>query len=697
MYCLARTALLRAKAARGARPSVISACRIHTIDKESGRKHARWQSMPRTHRCGELRAGSAGQRVVLGGWMLAPRRVSRHLVFIPLMDPSGIVQLKLDDTLGDLGELPVESVVEIHGTVARRVAGAENPNMSTGDVEVNVDSWRLLNAADPLPFYPTQCVDEQSLPNEALRARFRYLDLRRAGLGDAIRLRSRISHAARTFLHDNDVLEIETPMLLRSTPEGAREFLVPTRTQGNEPQFYALQQSPQQPKQLLMASGVTDAYYQLARCFRDEDGRRDRQPEFTQLDIELSFVSGAGENVPQGTHAWRIGGKEVRGLVEGLMHAMWNAAGKTQPLPERFRVMPYAHAMETYGSDKPDLRFGLEIRNLAPALRNDSPWALDVLVCPHHEFDVPLRLSSKRTAQLLVNKDGSRSSIEHFKGNVDSPPADTILQKSRHVKRVLDGTAPMDGFYEALEEAVKAASVFGPGSPAPSASRCDIFISSRPREPEGGGTNMGHLRLSLAGALSELRPDVYDRRPHILWVTEFPLFTHADSEKNEMARGRWSSSHHPFTAPVAEDVSVLLRALDEPDAALRKEAIASIHGQHYDLVLDGQEIGGGSVRVHDPVLQERIFRDVLELNDDETQRFGHLLNALRCGAPPHAGIAIGFDRLMAILCERQSIRDVIAFPKSTSGTDPLFRSPAPFSDDAHETNLHLAQYRITSK
>ncbi|WFD35130.1 aspartate--tRNA ligase [Malassezia cuniculi] len=610
------------------------------------------------------------------------------------MDASGTVQLKLDEKLHDLCDVPVESVIEVHGTVARRAPGAENPNMPTGQVEVLVHSWKLLNKADSLPFYPTQCIDEQNLPNEALRARHRYLDLRRPALGSAIRRRSHVSHAARTYLYNKGVLEIETPMLLRSTPEGAREFLVPTRTQGADPQFYALQQSPQQPKQLLMASGVTEAYYQLARCFRDEDGRRDRQPEFTQLDMEMSFVSGTGEPAAPGAHVWRIGGTEVRDLVEGLVHTMWKAADMGTALPARFPVMPYAYAMQTYGSDKPDLRFGLEISDLAPTLQSDSPFALDILVCPHHEFEKPLRLSAKQTSQLLLRKDGSRSSIEHFKASVADPPVDTILKKSRHVRSILGDAEPAGDFSGALAAAIKASSVFVRGKEAPEASRCDIFISLRPKAPEGGSTEMGDLRLALANALGEIRADVRDSSPHILWVTEFPLFTHADAEKDEAAHGRWSSSHHPFTAPLAEDIPVLLRALDEPDSAARQSAIASIHGQHFDLVLDGQEIGGGSVRIHDPTLQELVFRRVLELTDDETQRFGHLLKALRCGAPPHAGMALGFDRLMAILCGRQSIRDVIAFPKSTSGFDPLFRSPAALGESPDEAQGLLAPYRL---
>ena len=511
--------------------------------------------------------------------------------------------------------------------------------------------------------------------------------------------------------------EVETPALLRSTPEGAREFLVPTRTaqsQRGEPTFYALQQSPQQPKQLLMASGVTDAYYQFAKCFRDEDGRKDRQPEFTQLDLEMSFVSGRGDSEPTSSgFAWRIGGQEVRDVVEGLVRSMWAAAGrKAELLPSsHFPVLPYERAMSRYGSDKPDLRFGLEIADLAPALCGDkhSPGlALDVLVCPHQVVNgTTLKLSGRQVEQALIQKSGSRSQVEHFKAsatNLDTL-ASTLLRKSRHVATVL---RQCDQTPEDLDSGAKilalvtcwrSAALSAPEHEQHGAQfeRCDVFLSVREQPPQGGSTEAGDLRLRLGRTLAGENPAVYVAEPRILWVTEFPLFTRSDEEKNEAAHGRWSSSHHPFTAPAAQDVEKLLEALDKESPAERDACVATIHGQHYDLVLDGQEIAGGSVRVHDADLQELMFRRILELSDDETHRFAHLLQALRSGAPPHAGIALGFDRLMAILCDTPSIRDVIAFPKNTAGSDPLFGSPAPLSEDRdadRQVQSQLALYGL---
>jgi len=588
---------------------------------------ARWATAPRTHHCGELSASCQDQRVSLAGWVRTPRTISKNLSFVPLQDMSGTVQLVVSDPalVAALEALPVESVIAVQGLVQLRARGAANLAMRTGDIEVHVHSWELLNAADDtLPFYPTQCHDAQALPKDTLRAKFRYLDLRRPSLGDKIRLRSRVAHAARCFLHDRGFCEVETPVLLRSTPEGAREFLVPTRQGGTDPQFYALQQSPQQPKQLLMVSGVTDRYFQFAKCFRDEDGRKDRQPEFTQIDIEMSFVSGSGD-----TATWTIGGTQVRDITEGLVRAMW-AHTEQPPLPSKFPVFSYEHVMNTYGSDKPDLRFGLEICNLAPAC---ATHAVEMLVVPHY---AACKLSTRQVEQLRIDAHGERMDVEYFKARRSAPEAlaRQLLEKSRHM--AVSGVVDADALTETVRAAMEHANAFRGSAPMPPEDRCDVFVACRPRPTDGGSTLLGDVRLRIADLLP-----LRSREPQVLWVTEFPLFTRADPDKAVAAHGRWSSTHHPFTAPTAGDVPRLMAARECASPAERDELLAAIHGQHYDLVLNGAEIGGGSVRVHDPVMQLAILQDVLALTDEEVARFDHLLQALRCGAPPHAGIALG--------------------------------------------------------
>ncbi|KAL4399397.1 aspartate--tRNA ligase Msd1 [Malassezia pachydermatis] len=574
--------------------------------------------------------------------------------------------------------VPVESVIHVDGHVRERASGATNAAMKTGQVEVNVEAWSLLNAANAtLPFYASQCHDSSTLPKDTLRAKHRYLDLRRAPLRDAIRTRSRMAQAARNFLHDNDFIEIETPILLRSTPEGAREFLVPTRhTPG--PQFYALQQSPQQPKQLLMVSGVTDRYFQFAKCFRDEDGRKDRQPEFTQIDIEMSFVRGHGDN-----DVWRIGGADVRDITQGLVQTMWTAAGHA-PLPASFPVYTYEHVMRTYGSDKPDLRFGLPIENLCSA---GASHVLDVLIVPRYPH---CALTGKQIQALMIDQHGDRVPVEHFKGKKSDPQALAALlcAKSHHMAAMpeaFDAASLADTLASMMERAYAFADDASTVSSQPE-DTYHVFVSRRPALLDGGSTVMGDLRLRIADLLS-----LRSKEPRILWVTEFPLFTHADADKDHLAHGRWSSTHHPFTAPVAADIPKLQKAFLLPPAE-RDATLATIHGQHYDLVLNGAEIGGGSVRIHDPTLQLCILRDVLALSEEEQQRFSHLLHALECGAPPHAGIALGFDRFMAIACDTTSIRDVMAFPKSGSSVDPLFSTPAPLPME--EQHDQLAIYNL---
>ncbi|KAF9816310.1 hypothetical protein IEO21_04175 [Rhodonia placenta] len=608
----------------------------------------------RTHTCRTLSSADVDVSVTMHGWLLPERKVNKKLSFFSLRDPYGTVQLVVSGNsdpmaLSKMRDVPPESTVLVQGVVKMRAKGQQRPYPG-GDIEVVVSSFTLLNPADRnLPFVPS---DTENLANEQLRLRYRYLDLRRNELSANIRKRSDVAHIVRTVFHERDFTEVETPMLLKSTPEGAREFLVPTRviapatnsraTQSPmTPLFYALPQSPQQPKQLLIASGAVDRYYQLARCFRDEDGRKDRQPEFTQVDLEMAWVSWgeleanvaspqeqpiltaeADGSAPLSTRdSWRIGGHEVRDVVEAVVRRIWAEIEKVE-LPFQFPVMTYNSAMTRFGSDKPDTRFGLEVVDVTSHL----PAATQETFAVHGEA----------IDALIVREDSS----------ADHP----FLR-----------AAP---FSSALN-------MQGGGV---------LWLSKRPRRPEGGSTALGRLRLQLASRAQALGDLTLPSYPHFLWVTEFPLFTRADPDKDFLAHGRWSSSHHPFTAPMWQDIGKMY-----------KGKIAEIRGQHYDLVLNGVEIGGGSVRVHDADMQDYIFSKILQLDEQEKASFDHLLHALRCGAPPHGGFAYGFDRLMAILCKTESIRDVIAFPKTGAGTDLLFKSPAPASKDV------LAQYGIRAQ
>ncbi|KAH9482616.1 Aspartate--tRNA ligase, mitochondrial [Psilocybe cubensis] len=572
------------------------------------------------------------------GWLLPERKVKTiHKSFFHLKDSYGSTQLLVDHLRGsswaELSQIPVESTVLIEGNVVLRPVHARKPG-PTGSIDVDVDKVVLLNPANEqcMPFLPSNI---HNLPNEELRARYRYLDLRRTVLSDNLKKRSQVTHIIRNVLHG--FTEVETPVLLRSSPEGAREFLVPARSAvaapdvGNaDPVFYALSQSPQQPKQLLICSGGVDKYFQIAKCFRDEDGRKDRQPEFTQVDLEMAFVSW-GENqvsdlVEKSSNVWRIGGLEVRQIAEDL-----------------------------FGSDKPDTRFGLEIINISDVLHANqtSPLTDSILEC------IVVRKSTdsdfiKASRALAPEAD---TNIEHI--TLTEANRETWLSNSKAISHVYSNIAPTD-----LVTVNKALNL-KPGD--------DIWLSYRPRRPTGGSTSLGRVRLQICEQAQVRGEFVITKDPHFLWITEFPLFTRDDADKDHLAHGRWSSSHHPFTAPMWEDIGALYRGEAE-----------NVRGQHYDLVLNGVEIGGGSVRVHDAKMQDYIFTTILGLTDEEKHPFQQLLHALQCGAPPHGGIALGLDRIMAILCKTQSIRDVIAFPKSASGTDLLFKSPAAVSREALE-------------
>ncbi|KIY67356.1 aspartyl-tRNA synthetase [Cylindrobasidium torrendii FP15055 ss-10] len=597
----------------------------------------------RTHTCGGLSDSDAGSRVVLSGWLLNKRK-GKQVSFFPMKDSTGTIQLVVDNAneslSSSIASLPVESVVSIEGRVLLRPAEAQREG-STGAIEIQVDALTVLNpASDSMPFVPSV---GYNLPNEDIRLRYRYLDLRREELAQNLKKRSRVAHIARSILHDLDFLDVETPILLRSSPEGAKEFLVPTRTSSDEPpRFFALAQSPQQPKQLLICSGGVDRYYQIARCFRDEDGRKDRQPEFTQIDMEMAFVSwGPRPSDPEG---WRMGGGEVREVIEKIVRTVWKDVQGIE-LPSAFKVMTYTEAMTRFGSDKPDVRFGLEMTNLNPFLPD--------------ELRASLEESGDILEAMIIRKDEEPDFTAAAKKCPREPNTDYISLSSSNISRWLSVSSIVKNIgIEQLDPAHLNQVLRLSSGDA-------VWLARRPKTPSGGATILGKQRLALFQHALEKGYKV-SNAPHFLWITEFPLFSPESDGSRKLC-----STHHPFTAPMHDDIPHLYNGNPE-----------LVRGQHYDLVLNGMEIGGGSVRVHDADMQEHIFKDILQLSEREREPFGHLLEALRYGAPPHGGIALGFDRLMSILCDTQSIRDVIAFPKASSGNDLLFESPGTVPKEA---------------
>ncbi|KAG2227728.1 hypothetical protein INT45_004770 [Circinella minor] len=594
--------------------------------KDSDRYHGQYPQ--RTHLCGDLRADNEGHHVVLNGWVQSPRTMSQDLIFIPLRDASGTTQLVFrsgsPELRAEIQRLTPESVVCAEGIVMKRPDGMSNKQQSTGAIEVELKKIYCLNpASSSLPFWPSQ--PATTLPNEEVRLRYRYLDLRRPELQKNIRLRSVVINTVRQHLIDNGFTEIETPTLFKSTPEGAREFIVPTRKPGA---FYALPQSPQQHKQMLMAAGF-DRYFQIARCFRDEDLRADRQPEFTQIDLEMSFITA----------------KELQEIVQGFVTAIWKKALNVELDASHFPHMTYHEAMLNYGSDKPDVRFDMKIKNitnyLSDVIENDS--ALDCLVVKQGSKLTGSELKNMQKALELVDeKDFAFVKINE--NNINSWPSK--CGRLKHSNQIGQVEADMNNKMD-----IQVGDL--------------VLVHKRESYLNGGNTLMGRVRLHLANLLQEkgllkIDPNTYK----FLWIESFPLFS-----PDEQNIRTWQATHHPFTAPFDEDIPLLTT---DP---------AKVRGQHYDLVLNGMEIGGGSIRIHSPVMQRFIFDHVLQLEKHEYQRFDHLLDALSAGCPPHGGIALGFDRLMSILCNTSSIRDVIAFPKAAGGKDLVVNSPSEVSPD----------------
>jgi aspartyl-tRNA synthetase len=582
--------------------------------------------MKRTHHCNELRPASAGAEVTLAGWVHS-RRDLGGVLFIDLRDREGRTQTVFDpaDLAKDVFEaatkLHAESVIQVTGKVRQRPEGTNNDKIPTGQIEVLVKELVVLNNADPLPF---QIDDPEAAAKvaEETRLKYRYLDLRRPEMTHNLRLRSKVATATRVFMDEQGFLEVETPILFKSTPEGAREFLVPNRRDPGT--FYALPQSPQQFKQILMVSGV-ERYYQIARCFRDEDQRADRQLEFTQLDIEMSFIDR----------------EDIYALIEGYLKRVWKTAlGMDIPTP--FQRISYAEAMNRWGIDKPDTRFGMELIDFTEEFKAST-------------FKVFSGAVASGGVVKALNAKGLAGATQ---GQIETMTeyAKSFGAKGLAYIKVENGEwkSPIVKFFSEAEKQALVTKL--------KIEENDLILFAADQWLNACEI-LGKIRLYCADVLKAQGKLVIDpKRFEFLWVIEFPLLGF-DREQN-----RWYSSHHPFTAPVAEDIPLL------------KTDPKKVRGQHYDIVVNGVELGGGSIRIHQPDVQKTIFEELLQIPPEETKlRFGYMLEAFRYGAPPHGGIALGFDRLCAILCNTPSIRDVIAFPKTAKGVDLMTDTPTPVS------------------
>lgn len=569
--------------------------------------------MYRTHQAGLLTSSSAGERVQLAGWV-DRRRDHGGVAFIDLRDASGVAQVVIREEVAH--ELRSEYVLQVSGTVELRPEGNANPNIPTGEIEVIADDVTVLNASDPLPFQVSD--HAEGSPGEEARLRYRYLDLRRTEPAKAIRLRSKVNQAARTVLDSHEFVEIETPTLTRSTPEGARDFIVPARLSPGS--WYALPQSPQLFKQLLMVAGM-ERYYQIARCYRDEDFRADRQPEFTQLDVEMSFVDQ----------------DDVLAVAEDVLVSLWKLIDYAIPTP--IARMTYKEAMEKYGTDKPDLRFGLELTDLTEYFANTSfrvfqaPY-VGAVVMPggasqsRRTFDAWQEWAKQRGARglayITVGEDGTLA----------GPVAKNLSDEE------LSGLAAKVGA--------------NPGD-------CIFFAAGKVSDARA---LLGAARLEIGERTGLIDPNEWS----FVWVVDAPLFKPTGEDDDvAVGSGAWTAVHHAFTSPTPEWID---RFEEEPGEAL---------AYAYDIVCNGNEIGGGSIRIHSHEVQERVFA-IMGIGQEEAQeKFGFLLDAFKFGAPPHGGIAFGWDRIVALLSGAPSIRDVIAFPKSGGGYDPLTAAPAPIT------------------
>ena len=583
------------------------------------------EGLKRSHYCGELRAGHNGEMVVLMGWVQR-RRDHGGLIFVDLRDREGLIQIVFSpdsqrDAFSRAEGVRSEYVLAVRGTVRMRPEGTANPNLATGQVEVLAHELRVLNGAKTPPFYIEDGVDV----DENLRLRYRYLDLRRPEMQEALVLRHRAAESARAYLNGQGFLEIETPMLTKSTPEGARDYLVPSRV--NPGKFYALPQSPQLLKQILMVSGL-DRYYQIVRCFRDEDLRADRQPEFTQIDIEMSFVSE----------------DEVRNCMEELVTRLCReAAGLNIPRP--FKAISYQEAMDRFGSDKPDTRFGLELKDISGVAAE----------CGFKVFASTVA-EGGRVKGINARGCGSFSRKE-----IDDLAAYVSIYKAKGLAYFIvteDGvkSAIAKFFTDGELRAILAEMEAEPGDLL-------LFVADKPQVV---ADSLGALRLQLAERLGLIPRNVYN----FLWVVDFPLLEY-DAGEN-----RYVAMHHPFTSPKDSDLQLLAK---DP---------ARVRARAYDMVLNGVEIGGGSIRIHRRDIQEIMFSLIGIDPGEAAEKFGYMLEAFEYGTPPHGGFAFGFDRLIMLLAGRKTIRDVIAFPKTQSANDLMTQAPGPATADQWR-ELHL--------